>query len=153
MQGAFCIWLVWQGVARGDGWRVGRDRLLSRAQLEIVFPSALVSNLSSLQTRLRGLGLRQGEAALLAGLALLQPGSDNLKNRAGACSSHQRLVECLHVASPRMGSQAGKLVADMAQVSREHWKALQSYRDDPLYSQSLPPLYAEIFGFFSAKTV
>ena len=155
-QGAYSVWLVTQGLAASQGWRVGRRRLLTSAQLAQLYPTSLVQGLSSLKSALQGLALGDSGAALLSALALLQPGPGALRDREGVERGRAKILENIKSkASPGLGVGAERLVAAMQQVGlslqhsirlddtppqvgREHLAALQQYREDPLYSQVTP---------------
>jgi len=156
-QGSFPVWVITQVVDTVHEWpnqiNIGKNgTCISVKQLNLLYPTALCERLVKLVITMKSLKISEEEAALLSCLTLLQPDQATLKDRAAVSLSSHHMVDCLQSVvegkiAPHLATHAAELITSLNQLNRCHQAALLPYRENPLYSSALPPLFSEIFDF------
>ena len=159
-QGSFPVWVITQVVDTVHEWpnqiNIGKNgTCISVKQLNLLYPTALCERLVNLVITMKSLKISEEEAALLSCLTLLQPDQATLKDRAAVSLSSHHMVDCLQSVvegkiAPHLATHAAELITSLNQLNRCHQAALLPYRENPLYSSALPPLFSEIFDFRKA---
>jgi len=156
-QGSFPVWVITQVVGTAQAWpqqiNIGKaGACISVKQLNMLYPATLCDRLVKLVTTMKTLKMSDDEAALLSCLALLQPDQATLRDRAAVSLGSHHMVDCLQSVvegktTPHLATHAVELISSLNQLNRSHQAALLPYRENPLYSSGLPPLFSEIFEF------
>merc|ERR1719474_1107680 len=152
-QGSFPVWVITQVVDNDQNWPnqidMSKNRLsLTLKQLKMLYPSSLCDSIVKLVTTLTTLKISIEEAALLSCLSILQPDQSPLRDQASVSLSRHTLVDCLQSLvdgrpAPHIASKAMQLITTLNLLNNQHQDALVPYRENPLYSSALPPLFAE----------
>jgi len=157
-QGAFSVWVITQVVDNmhheiPGNIKIGKNgTFVSLNQLITLYPSSVCDRLVKLVTTMKSLKISVEEAALLSCLILLQQDHTDLKDRAAVSLSSHHMVDCLQSVvegktAPHLATHATELITSMNQLNKCHMEALLPYKENPLYSSGLPPLFSEIFEF------
>lgn len=156
-QGSFSVWVITLVVDSVHEWpnqiNIGKNgTCISVKQLNLLYPATLCDRLVKLVITMKSIKMNVEEAALLSCLTLLQPDQAPLKDRAAVSLSSHHMVDCLQSVvegktAPHLATHAAELITSLNQLNRCHQAALIPYRENPLYSSALPPLFSEIFEF------